>query len=266
MNKTIQFLNRSVFLSICLHLIGVGIATLSIVGTPDNYGDTIVAELVSLPKTKPSVKLQRIEATESARPTRLYSQPPRIQVPGVVPHIRQNAMQFAVEPLTISTVHQVALTEIGKAAEGEFQYRFPPRPTDSGSRQMRFASKRLPHPQLTSTLAAIASTQAAELPPISVLSSEPTQNARFSHKVDPVYPESARLSHKQGLVMLEATIGIDGIARHIEVIRVIEISGLGCEEAAITALKASRFVPARRGNVIVSQRLRIPYRFQFKKH
>ena len=41
--------------------------------------------------------------------------------------------------------------------------------------------------------------------------------------------------------------------------------GLGCEEAAITALKASRFVPAKRGKAVVSQRLRIPYRFQFKK-
>ena len=92
----------------------------------------------------------------------------------------------------------------------------------------------------------------------------PIQNARFSHKVDPIYPESARLSHKQGLVVLEATIGVDGMARNIKVVKVVEVSGLGCEEAAITALKASQFTPARQGKVAISQRLRIPYRFQFK--
>ena len=64
--------------------------------------------------------------------------------------------------------------------------------------------------------------------------------------------------------MLEATIGVDGIARNIKVVKVVEVSGLGCEAAAITALKASQFVPAKQGKAVVSQRLRIPYRFQFK--
>ena len=68
----------------------------------------------------------------------------------------------------------------------------------------------------------------------------------------------------KGLVVLEATIGIDGIARNIKVVKVVEVSGLGCEEAAVAALKASQFVPAKQGKVVVSQRLRIPYRFQFK--
>ena len=93
---------------------------------------------------------------------------------------------------------------------------------------------------------------------------EPTQNATFLKKIEPIYPESARLTHKQGLVVLEATIDTDGKAHDIQVVEVIEISGLGCEEAAIQALKSSLFTPAMRGKAVISQRIRIPYRFNLE--
>lgn len=98
------------------------------------------------------------------------------------------------------------------------------------------------------------------IPDISI----PTQNASFLKKVDPQYPESARLTHQEGLVVLEATIGIDGKATDIRVVEVISVSGLGCEESAIQALKASHFTPAMCGKSFISQRLRIPYRFSLK--
>lgn len=98
------------------------------------------------------------------------------------------------------------------------------------------------------------------IPEISV----PTQNASFLKKVDPQYPESARLTHQEGLVVLEATIGVDGKAKDIRVVEVINVSGLGCEESAIQALKASQFTPAMCGKSLISQRLRIPYRFNLK--
>ncbi|MYK22892.1 energy transducer TonB [Candidatus Poribacteria bacterium] len=265
MNNAIQFLNKSVFLSICLHLIGVGIAALSIVGTPDKYGDAIIAEFISLPKAQKTLHTpRRLKTPERTRPDILRSQPPRIQALTEVTHIQQKELQFVVDALPISTIHQTTPAEIGTEDERGLQYPLPPHITGSVSQPTRFTPKRMPRPQWTSTPLAIASTQAAELPPMSALLNEPTQNAKFFRKVDPIYPESARLSHKQGLVVLEATIGVDGIARNIKVVKVVEISGLGCEEAAVAALKASQFVPAKQGKIAISQRLRIPYRFQFK--
>ena len=265
MNNAIQFLNKSVLLSICLHLIGVGIASLSIVGTPDKSGDAIIAEFVSLPKAQKTLHTsRRFKTPERTQPDIRHSQPPRIQALTEVTHIQQKELQFVVDTLPISTVHQMSPAEIGIEDERGLQDRLPPRITGSVSQPTRFTPKRMPRPQWTSTPLAIASTQAAELPSISALLNEPTQNAKFFRKVDPIYPESARLSHKQGLVVLEATIGVDGIARNIKVVKVVEVSGLGCEAAAVAALKASQFVPAKQGKVVVSQRLRIPYRFQFK--
>lgn len=264
MNKAIQFLNKSIFLSICVHVIGAAIASLSIIGGPDKHGDTLVAEFVSLPKTKPVLTPRRLKMPELTQPDTLPSQPPRIQTIAKITHVSQNELQFAVDTLPVSVVHQTTSTEISSGNEHALQDRLPARPTARGSQPIHFTPKRVPRPEWSSTSMAIASVHTTELPPVSVDLNEPTQNARFFHKVDPIYPESARLSHKQGLVVLEATIGVDGVARNIKVVRVTEISGLGCEEAAITALKASQFVPAKRGNVVVSQRLRIPYRFKFK--
>ena len=268
MNNAIQFLNKSVLLSICLHLIGVGIASLSIVGTPDKYGDAIVAEFVSIRTPKARKKItrtpRRIELLEPTQPEKLHLQSPRIQPPTEVTHVPQNELQFVVDTLPISAVHQTTPTEIGIEDERVLQDRLPPHIAGSVSQPTRFIPKRMPRPEWTSASPVIASAQAAELPPMPTLFNEPTQNAQFSRKVNPIYPESARLAHKQGVVVLEATIGIDGIARNIEVVKVVEVSGLGCEEAAIAALKASQFVPAKQGEVVVSQRLRIPYRFQFK--
>ena len=264
MNKAIQFLNKSIFLSICVHLIGAAIASLSIVGGPDKHGDTFVAEFISLPKTKPVLTPRRLNMPALTQPDTLRSQPPRIQTIAKITHVSQNEPQFVVDMLSVSVVHQTTSTEISTGSENVLQYRLSPRPTERGSQPIHFTPKRVPRPEWSSTSMAIASAHTTELPPVSVDLNEPTQNAQFFHKVDPIYPESARLSHKQGLVVLEATIGVDGAARNIKVVKVTEISGLGCEEAAITALKASQFVPAKRGNVVVSQRLRIPYRFKFK--
>ena len=267
MNSTIQFMNKSLFLSICLHLIGIGIVSLSIVGTPDKYGDAIVAEFVLLPKAQKTLHTpRRLKTPKLTQPDMPRSQPPRIESLTEVAHIQQKELQFVVDTLPISTVHQTTLMEVGTEDERVLKYRIPLAQADNGSRPQltRFTPKRIPRPEWAPTPLAIASTQAAELPSVSVLPNEPIQNAKFFRKVDPIYPESARLSHKQGLVVLEATIGVDGIARNIKVVKVIEVSGLGCEEAAVAALKASQFVPAKQGNVVVSQRLRIPYRFQFK--
>ena len=265
MNRSIQFLNKSISLSICVHLIGVAIAALSIVGTVDKHGDAIVAEFVSFPETKPMLEPRRKPKVPAlTQPDFARSQPQRIQTISEVVHTPQSQTQFVVDTLPVSTVHQTTPTEIGIADVKMLQGSLPLRAPDRGSQPIRLTSKRIPRPEWTLTPTVIASAEVSELPSVPALQDEAIQDARFFRKVDPIYPESARLSHQEGLVVLEATIGTDGIARNIKVVKVIEISGLGCEEAAITALKASRFVPAKRGKEVVSQRLRIPYRFQFK--
>ena len=88
--------------------------------------------------------------------------------------------------------------------------------------------------------------------------SDVTQPPRFLSKVAPKYPSLARRAQKEGTVLLEASIGIDGMAQEIQVAAGI---GYGCDEAAVAALKASRFAPAMQENKEVIVRIKIPYRF-----
>ena len=90
---------------------------------------------------------------------------------------------------------------------------------------------------------------------------ENTVPPKALHKPKPKYPERARNAGKEGVVKLEATIGIDGKASDIEVLEGI---GYGCDEAAIEALKRSRFTPAQKDGKPVAIRIIIPYRFKIE--
>ena len=79
--------------------------------------------------------------------------------------------------------------------------------------------------------------------------------------VQPVYPELARQAQKEGVVLLEATIDTDGIPTDIQVVGSM---GFGCDQAAVQALKSTRFRPARQGKTKVSVRIQLPYRFQLR--
>ncbi len=94
---------------------------------------------------------------------------------------------------------------------------------------------------------------------------KPTEILRppsFRNRVEPKYPSEAKRAGKEGKVVLEATIGVDGKAKDIEVKE--DNVGFGCARAAKQALKASRFNPAKRGDETVSQRIAIPYIFKIK--
>ena len=91
--------------------------------------------------------------------------------------------------------------------------------------------------------------------------SENTVPPKALHKPKPKYPERARNAGKEGVVKLEATIGIDGKARDI---KVKEGIGYGCDEEAIEALKRSRFSPAEKDGKPVPIRIIIPYRFKIE--
>jgi len=103
-----------------------------------------------------------------------------------------------------------------------------------------------------------------ELDPVEPSPVEPTEFIRrpsWRQKVEPKYPDFARRAQKEGVVVVGATIDIDGLAKDI---RVIEGIGFGCDKAAIDALKASRFAPAKRGETIIALRIQIPYRFELQ--
>ena len=98
--------------------------------------------------------------------------------------------------------------------------------------------------------------------PTASLRREVIEPPKFIYKVVPKYPDLARRAKREGVVILEAEIGADGKARDIKVVQQL---GYGCEEAAIAALKSSRFLPAKQGKNPVSVRIQIPYRFQFEE-
>lgn len=76
--------------------------------------------------------------------------------------------------------------------------------------------------------------------------------------VKPDYPQAAKRAQREAVVTLEATIDVNGNATDI---KVVDPKGFGFDEAAIDALKKSRFTPAKRGGESVPMRIRIPFRF-----
>ena len=89
-----------------------------------------------------------------------------------------------------------------------------------------------------------------------------TQKPRFIKRIIPKYPELARRVQKEGKVLLEAIIGTDGIPTEI---RIIQAIGFGCDEAAVKALRSSRFRPAELEKHPVVVRITIPYNFKFNQ-
>ena len=91
---------------------------------------------------------------------------------------------------------------------------------------------------------------------------EVTRRPRWRNQVEPKYPSAARRAQKEGRVILEATIDVDGKAKDIKVKK--DDVGFGCSTAAIEALESSRFSPAKRGEENVAMRISIPYQFKLE--
>ena len=92
---------------------------------------------------------------------------------------------------------------------------------------------------------------------------EVDQQPRVLSKTEPKYPGQARRAQREGVVELEFTVGVDGRASDIKVVKE-DPKGFGFGDAAIEAVKKWRFTPAKRGNESVPQRVKIPIRFRLK--
>jgi len=79
---------------------------------------------------------------------------------------------------------------------------------------------------------------------------------------DPEYPKNAKRAEKEGTVILQATVGVDGIAKNI--IALTDL-GYGFEQAAIDALKKFRFVPAEKKGEKIEYAIRIPFEFKLEE-
>ena len=88
-------------------------------------------------------------------------------------------------------------------------------------------------------------------------------DAAYLRNPAPVYPEAARRSSEQGTVMLRVHVARDGTASRVSV---EESSGSPhLDAAALEAVKAWRFTPARRGAHAVESWMRVPIVFRLER-
>ena len=83
---------------------------------------------------------------------------------------------------------------------------------------------------------------------------------RYKERVKPNYPKEARQAQKEGTVILQATINVNGIPQ--DIVSSTNL-GFGLEESAIEALKKTTFHPAMKGDKPIRlENVQIPYEFQ----
>lgn len=257
----------SLILSVCMHLVGVSIIGLSSVKMTDNPGKAMQFDIFSVRSPK---RVQMLPRVKESTPKLVHPKPVNLHRPT---H-QTVAFTTVVEKTEVPLISTVTSSE---TLDGIFALNAPqnslsgiqhPSPVSVENKSVYVSSIHV-SPQRTKRISSISTFDSNEIQltpiPLDIPTfTAPTQNATFLKKIEPVYPESARLTHQQGSVVLEATIGVDGKAYDIKVVEVIDVKGLGCEEAAIQALKSSLFTPAMQGKGVVIQRLRIPYRFSLK--
>lgn len=92
-------------------------------------------------------------------------------------------------------------------------------------------------------------------------SEEGVTKPRIKTQRKPEYPQNAKRAEKEGTVILQATVGVDGVAKNI--IALTDL-GYGFEEAAIQALKKFRFVPAEKKGEKIEFLVKIPFEFKLE--
>ena len=260
----------SLLTALCLHLIAGLIGARYVIQSKAINDDAVTIEMVAAYQVRkkrlmPRRVLKRLE-TPSTTPQVKVPQPNRPISTAV--KIQRGDTQFGLSQ------SDTALVQLPTASDRDVGLRADALGRDLLVRRrakIRRAIPKIP-PKISfnsSIIGRIESTNLPQPPPDlealkspTVHLSDVTQPPRFRHKVAPKYPSLARRAGKEGVVLLEATIGLDSIAREIQVIQRI---GYGCDEAAIEALETSRFAPATKGRAKVSVRIKIPYRFSLEQ-
>jgi TonB family protein len=98
-----------------------------------------------------------------------------------------------------------------------------------------------------------------ETPPGSPLRvSSETMEQRILHKVDPVYPEAARVAGTQGIVILDVIVAPDGTVKHLRPVSGPDLLA----RSALDAVQFWRFEPYRSAGVAVDVETTITVEFQ----
>jgi periplasmic protein TonB len=98
------------------------------------------------------------------------------------------------------------------------------------------------------------------LPPVTV--TPPAFSASYLRNPPPAYPAAARRSGEEGTVLLRVLVGRDGEPQKVEVDQSSRSRVL--DQAALDAVKAWRFVPARRGTENIEAWVRVPVSFRLE--
>ena len=254
--------------SCILHLVGLLLVTLYIVQNEIHENDTIQINITQAIKISPKRRLERRRKSQIELNQKVPKPLPMKSRINVVTTTTQLPMNNA--PYNLPTSNMPSFID---------QDNFSPRSTHNAkverkiSLQMRSVNifskmpEISPNPIGESILSKITTNQdPTELIPTNLDQQSPgphdiTQTPRFLKKHPVKYPELALQASKEGTVVLEAEIGIDGLARNIILIQEL---GFGCDQEAIRALTLSRFIPAKSGKTPVLSRIQIPYRFQLE--
>ncbi len=78
-----------------------------------------------------------------------------------------------------------------------------------------------------------------------------------------VYPNLAKKFNLEGKVLITATITEKGEAKNVKIIKGL---GLGCNEAAIKAVKETKFIPGEKNGEIISTEITFPIQFKIKNN
>jgi TonB family protein len=76
-----------------------------------------------------------------------------------------------------------------------------------------------------------------------------------------VYPETAVKNKIEGKVMIKAVIDADGNVQEVTILKSV---GSGCDEAAVTAVKATKFTPGKKNGQPVQCEITIPVMFKLQ--
>lgn len=96
--------------------------------------------------------------------------------------------------------------------------------------------------------------------PAAVPESPPQYDAGYLDNPAPDYPAAARRRRVEGLVLLDVMVDADGRPTTVGVAASSGAAEL--DRAALDAVRAWRFAPARRGSESVAGRVRVPLRFR----
>jgi protein TonB len=80
------------------------------------------------------------------------------------------------------------------------------------------------------------------------------------HDVSPAYPAIAQSARVQGMVIIQATIGVDGSVVDATVLRSVPL----LDEAALTAVRQWRYTPTRLNGEAVAVIMTVTVNFQLR--